>query len=179
PLPHLGDRRGLQDGDAPQPRRDGRGRPGLRRPDGPRGRHRRPDRRPPPPPPARRRHPPRDDPAHPHRRDAPVLKPPRSAFIPPGRDALPSAVTPTLPRPSDLARHWMHDPEVVFLNHGSFGGCPRAVLEAQSEFRARMEREPIRWFVETLMPLIDQARAELAVFVRCRPEDLVFVTNAT
>lgn len=73
----------------------------------------------------------------------------------------------------------MHDPEVVFLNHGSFGGCPRAVLEAQSEFRARMEREPIRWFVETLMPLIDQARAELAVFVRCRPEDLVFVTNAT
>jgi isopenicillin-N epimerase len=88
-------------------------------------------------------------------------------------------VPPTLPRPSDLAKHWTLDPEVCFLNHGSFGACPRVVLDTQAELRARMEREPIRWFIETQPGLIDEARAALAAFVRCRAEDLVFIPNAT
>lgn len=84
-----------------------------------------------------------------------------------------------LPAPSDLARHWTLDPEIVFLNHGSFGACPRQVLDAQSEFRARVEREPIKWFVETQPGLMDEARKVLAKFVRCRAEDLVFLPNVT
>jgi isopenicillin-N epimerase len=90
-----------------------------------------------------------------------------------------SARAPRLPAPSDLARHWTLDPEVVFLNHGSFGACPRAVLDAQSDFRARMEREPIKWFVETQPGLMDDARGALAAFVRCPAEDLVFIPNVT
>ncbi len=86
---------------------------------------------------------------------------------------------PILPAPSDLARHWTLDPEVVFLNHGSFGACPRAVLEAQSEFRARLEREPVRYFVESFEGMMDEARAATAAFVRCPAEDLVFIPNAT
>ena len=45
--------------------------------------------------------------------------------------------------------------------------------------RARMGAEPIRWFVEYLNPLMDEARAALASFVRCRAEDLIFIPNAT
>ncbi len=85
----------------------------------------------------------------------------------------------TLPSPSDLAHHWSIDPEVVYLNHGSFGACPREVLAAQSRYRERMERELVRFFVEDYDALIDASRRALAEFVRCAPEDLVFVPNAT
>jgi isopenicillin-N epimerase len=73
----------------------------------------------------------------------------------------------------------MLDPEVVFLNHGSFGACPIAVLEAQSELRHRLEREPVFFFLRQLEGLLDEAREHVAAFVGARPEDLGFVRNAT
>ncbi|WP_437733139.1 aminotransferase class V-fold PLP-dependent enzyme [Sorangium sp. So ce1335] len=74
---------------------------------------------------------------------------------------------------------WPLDPAVTFLNHGSFGACPRAVLEAQQRYRDLLERQPVRFFLRELEPLLDAARAELASFVGADPEDLVFVPNAT
>jgi isopenicillin-N epimerase len=74
---------------------------------------------------------------------------------------------------------WTLEPDLAFLNHGSFGACPRAVLDAQSAFRERMEREPVRFFVRDLEKLLDAARGALAAFLRAEPSDLSFVPNAT
>ena len=79
----------------------------------------------------------------------------------------------------DLRRPWLLDPEVTFLNHGSFGACPRPVLDAQQAWRERLEREPVRFMVETLEPALDAARAEAAVFVGADAEGFAFVPNAT
>ena len=84
-----------------------------------------------------------------------------------------------LPPPSDYARFWKLDPSYAYLNHGSFGACPIAVMEAQSRYRERMEAEAIRYFVIDFDALMDVARADLAAFVNCNPKDLAFVTNAT
>ena len=81
--------------------------------------------------------------------------------------------------PSPFARHWTLDPDVAFLNHGSFGACPRPVLASQQRWRERLEAEPVRFMVRALEPALDAARAALAAFVGARPDDLVFVPTAT
>ncbi|WP_224244013.1 aminotransferase class V-fold PLP-dependent enzyme [Hyalangium gracile] len=80
---------------------------------------------------------------------------------------------------SPLRARWSLDPDIVFLNHGSFGACPTEVLQAQAEVRARLEAEPVRFFVRELEPLLDEARSALAAFVDADPETVAFVPNAT
>jgi isopenicillin-N epimerase len=74
---------------------------------------------------------------------------------------------------------WFLDPRITFLNHGSFGACPRAVLKFQTTLRERLEREPVQFLVREFEPLLDRARAELARFIGAQANDLVFVPNAT
>lgn len=80
---------------------------------------------------------------------------------------------------SEWARLWALDPAVTFLNHGSFGACPLAVLEAQRRLVAEMEAEPVRFLSRELEGRLDVARAAVAAFVRADPDDLAFVPNAT
>ena len=86
-----------------------------------------------------------------------------------------------LPMPNETTPDgfWLLDPAVTFLNHGSFGSCPRPVLDFQRAIRDRIERQPVRFFVRELEPLWDAARASLAAFVGAESQDLVFVQNAT
>ena len=80
---------------------------------------------------------------------------------------------------SDRPDFWLLDTSIAFLNHGSFGSCPRPVLEFQQEIRQRMERQPIQFFVRDLEALLDEARGALAQFIGALPDNLVFVPNAT
>jgi isopenicillin-N epimerase len=80
---------------------------------------------------------------------------------------------------SPLAAHWTLDPAVSYLNHGSFGACPAAVLHAQMLLRQELEREPVDFLDATLPQRLTQVRAALATFLGADPADLVFVPNAT
>jgi len=80
---------------------------------------------------------------------------------------------------STLSRHWSLDPSIAFLNHGSFGACPRPVLEAQQRWRDRLEAEPVLFLDRELEGLLAEAREAVGAFVGADPDDLVFVPNAT
>ncbi|HEU5477577.1 MAG TPA: aminotransferase class V-fold PLP-dependent enzyme [Gaiellaceae bacterium] len=83
------------------------------------------------------------------------------------------------PAAMELRREFLLDPEVAFLNHGSFGSCPRPVFERYQAWQRELEREPVDFIARRLTDLLHEARASVAAYVGCPPQDLAFVTNAT
>jgi isopenicillin-N epimerase len=74
---------------------------------------------------------------------------------------------------------YLLDPGVTFLNHGSYGACPRPVFERYQELQRELERQPVEFLARRFDELSGEARAALAAFVGARADDLVFVPNAT
>ncbi|HEX9077588.1 MAG TPA: aminotransferase class V-fold PLP-dependent enzyme, partial [Anaerolineae bacterium] len=71
------------------------------------------------------------------------------------------------------------DPEIVFLNHGSFGATPRPVFEKYQWWQRELERQPVDFLGVRINELLREARARLAAFVHAEPDHLVYVPNAT
>lgn len=73
------------------------------------------------------------------------------------------------------------DPDVVYLNHGSFGACPRPVFETYQRLQRELEHQPVEFLgrERRLPELLDPARLRLAAYVGSPPSDLVFATNAS
>ena len=74
---------------------------------------------------------------------------------------------------------WRLDPEITFLNHGSYGACPEAVLASQRTWRDRLESEPVRFMERILPDALADARDRVAAFLGADPAGLAFVSNAT
>jgi isopenicillin-N epimerase len=83
----------------------------------------------------------------------------------------------SLPLPH-LAAQYLLNPDVTFLNHGSFGACPRPVFETSQKWQREMELNPVA-FMGRLPELLAQARAQLGHYVGTAADNLVFVSNAT
>lgn len=78
-----------------------------------------------------------------------------------------------------LLNEWLIEKNLTFLNHGSFGAVPRAVLAAQTDWRVQLERQPVHFFNEILGPELRAAADRLTHFVGAPPGSLVFVANST
>src|SRR5712692_3616360 len=88
-----------------------------------------------------------------------------------------------------MLQHWMLDPDVTYLNHGTVGAVPRSVLAAQQAIRDELERQPSRFMLRELSGLVGMSRREptrlreaaqtVAAFLGARGDDVVFVDNAT
>jgi isopenicillin-N epimerase len=74
---------------------------------------------------------------------------------------------------------YLLDPSVTFLNHGSFGACPRVVFERYQAWQLEMERQPVEFLGRRYDGLIRESRDSLAEFVGTNGENLIFVPNAT
>src|SRR5262249_35699156 len=83
------------------------------------------------------------------------------------------------PSADRLRREFLLDPEIAFLNHGSFGACPQAVLDRYQAWQRELEREPVDFLARRLPGLLDDARARLAEYLGSSAQDLAFVQNAT
>ncbi len=83
------------------------------------------------------------------------------------------------PSAQQLRDLWQLDPAWTYLNHGGYGACPKAVVEAQIEWIRRLERQPIQLIARDLDSELWRLQERLGAFVGAAAKDLVFVANAT
>ena len=80
---------------------------------------------------------------------------------------------------SNLKHQFMLDPDVTFLNHGSFGACAKPVYENLLEWQTKMEQEPVRFFDDILFDALKASRQVLGNYIGCSSNDLVYFPNPT
>ena len=78
-----------------------------------------------------------------------------------------------------LKDHFLLDPDIIFLNHGSYGAAPRPVFEAYQNWQRRLERQPVLFLGRELPGLLRQSREVLGEYLNADVDDLVYIPNAT
>lgn len=81
--------------------------------------------------------------------------------------------------PLTLKSLFLLDPTVTFLNHGSFGACPRSVFETFQRWQLELERQPVEFLGRRIDSLLNESRAALADYLNADTDDLFYVQNAT
>jgi isopenicillin-N epimerase len=80
---------------------------------------------------------------------------------------------------SDLRDLFLLEPEIAFLNHGSFGACPKPVFDVYQHWQREMERQPVDFFLRRLEEHLSPSRAALAGLFNTEPANLALIPNAT
>ena len=80
---------------------------------------------------------------------------------------------------SSLKQHFLLDPEIHFLNHGSFGATPIPVFEAYQGWQRHLERQPVLFLGREYDSLLKESRAVLGDYLNADVDDLVYIPNAT
>ena len=84
----------------------------------------------------------------------------------------------SLPLPH-LAEQYLLDPDVVYLNHGSFGAVPRPVFDSYQHWQRELEANPSNFLGRRAPELLAAAREKLGAFINVSGNDLTFVPNVT
>lgn len=80
---------------------------------------------------------------------------------------------------SSLKEYFLLDPNIVFLNHGSYGAVPKPVFEAYQNWQLRLERQPVLFLGRELAGLLLESRIALGKYLNADADDLVYIPNAT
>lgn len=79
----------------------------------------------------------------------------------------------------NLARQFLLRPDVTFLNHGSFGACPRPVFDTYQAFQRELESEPVEFLGRRLTDMMRVPREAVAAEIGAAPGNIAAVVNAT
>ena len=80
---------------------------------------------------------------------------------------------------SNLKHYFLLDPNIHFLNHGSFGAAPKPVFEAYQNWQLRLERQPVLFLGREYDRLLKESRQVLGEYLNADVDDLVYIPNAT
>jgi isopenicillin-N epimerase len=80
---------------------------------------------------------------------------------------------------STLKSQFLLNPDITYLNFGSFGACPKPVFRNYQEWQLILESEPCQFIAVNGVEYLKASRKALAAYINCNADDVVYVTNPT
>ena len=80
---------------------------------------------------------------------------------------------------NNLNTHFLLDPSVTFLNHGSFGATPKLVFDEYQRWQLELERQPVEFLGRRFNGLMAESRAVLGEYLGTHADNLVYTQNVT
>ena len=81
--------------------------------------------------------------------------------------------------PENLKTLFQLDPDITFLNHGSYGACPNPVFEDYQKWQVMIEQHPVKFMQDDIYQYLDESRSSLGNYINCNKNDLIYVPNPT
>ena len=81
--------------------------------------------------------------------------------------------------PENLKTLFQLDPDITFLNHGSYGACPSPVFEDYQKWQVMIEQHPVKFMQDDIYQYLDESRSSLGNYINCNKNDLIYVPNPT
>lgn len=78
-----------------------------------------------------------------------------------------------------MKKLFLLNPEITYLNHGSFGACPKPIFEDYQKWQLELEREPVQFITKNAKLFLKDSKAALAGYINCDPDDFFFTPNPT
>ena len=78
-----------------------------------------------------------------------------------------------------LKKYFLLDPDIHFLNHGSFGATPRPVFREYQRWQRELESQPVEFLGRRITKLMAESRAALGNYVGTQADNLIYTQNAT
>src|SRR5688572_2659082 len=80
---------------------------------------------------------------------------------------------------SDLKKYFLLDPNIHYLNHGSFGATPEPVFSEYQRWQSELERQPVEFLGRRVEGLLVESRAALGKYLGTHANNLVYTQNVT
>jgi isopenicillin-N epimerase len=78
---------------------------------------------------------------------------------------------------NDLRSQFLLNPEITYLNFGSFGACPKPIFEDYQKWQLELETEPVQFITVNSLNYLKQSREALGAYIGCHADDIVFTPN--
>ena len=84
-----------------------------------------------------------------------------------------------IPSSQSVKNQFQLDSRFIYLNHGSFGACPKPIFQERNKWQLEIEKQPVSFIEDKAIKLLDWSREKLGSFINCDKDDLVYFPNPT
>jgi isopenicillin-N epimerase len=78
---------------------------------------------------------------------------------------------------NNIKSQFLLDPNITFLNFGSFGASPKTVFDDYQKWQRELEYNPVQFITVNGIKYLQQSREALGKFIGSNSDDVVMVTN--